>query len=297
MNLLHDMPALRQLRTRASAHAGFMRLPLRNKIWRGSSGDFMGRGSGSSLDFQDHRAYAAGDDPRHINWQAYARTGQYTMKLFREEVRPIIDIVLDASASMFFDERKAARTVETFYFAIDAAGRSGASARVFLLNGPQFAVLPADDVQADTWPRRIPPAPRRESAAAQPELERIPLRPQAMRIFISDLLFPGAPDSITLALAARNGRGIILAPFCQGEAHADWDGNYEFLDPESATRHLRRVDPGLLRRYLQAYVRHFDVWKAACQKHGILMARIGAEADFQRAMQAEALLLGAVEML
>ena len=49
---------------------------------------FSGSGTGSSLDFQDHRAYSPGDDPRHINWQAYARTGSYTMKLFREEVRP-----------------------------------------------------------------------------------------------------------------------------------------------------------------------------------------------------------------
>ncbi|MEJ6642028.1 MAG: DUF58 domain-containing protein [Akkermansiaceae bacterium] len=39
---------------------------------------------GSALYFQDHRAYSPGDDPRHINWQAYARTGQYTMKLYRE---------------------------------------------------------------------------------------------------------------------------------------------------------------------------------------------------------------------
>ncbi|MFN9663179.1 MAG: DUF58 domain-containing protein, partial [Akkermansiaceae bacterium] len=26
------------------------------------------------MDFQDHRSYSPGDDPRHINWQAYART-------------------------------------------------------------------------------------------------------------------------------------------------------------------------------------------------------------------------------
>ena len=47
---------------------------------------------GSALYFQDHRAYSPGDDPRHINWQAYARTGQYTMKLYREEFRPVVHL-------------------------------------------------------------------------------------------------------------------------------------------------------------------------------------------------------------
>ena len=32
-----------------------------------------------------------------LAWAAFARTGQYTMKLYREEVRPVVDVVLDAS--------------------------------------------------------------------------------------------------------------------------------------------------------------------------------------------------------
>ena len=99
-----DPAMLRECHARARGWAGLFRLPLRQRVWRGGSGDFMGRGTGSSLDFQDHRAYAPGDDPRHINWQAYARTGQYSMKLFREEVRPLIDIVLDVSPSMYYPE-------------------------------------------------------------------------------------------------------------------------------------------------------------------------------------------------
>ena len=80
--LLNQPDALRQLRLRGQQLAERIRLPLRNKIWRGGSGEFAGAGTGSSLEFQDHRAYTAGDDPRHINWQAYARTGQYSMKVW-----------------------------------------------------------------------------------------------------------------------------------------------------------------------------------------------------------------------
>lgn len=92
--------ALKDAYTRSSTCANRLRLPLRSKVWRGGSGDFAGAGTGSSMDFQDHRNYVPGDDPRHINWQAYARTGQYTMKLYREEVRPVIDLICDVSPSM-----------------------------------------------------------------------------------------------------------------------------------------------------------------------------------------------------
>ncbi len=78
---------LQRCHTNALAAAGRVRLPLRSRVWRGQAGEFTGGGTGSSMDFQDHRAYSPGDDPRHINWQAYARTGCYTMKLFREAVR------------------------------------------------------------------------------------------------------------------------------------------------------------------------------------------------------------------
>src|SRR3954471_13761145 len=83
------------------------RLPFGRRAWRGGQGNWVGAGVGSSIDFQDHRAYLPGDDPRYIHWAAYARTGQLTMKLYRAEVAPFVDIVVDASASMTFTSEKA----------------------------------------------------------------------------------------------------------------------------------------------------------------------------------------------
>ena len=97
--------------------------------WSGTAGNVLGRGTGSSIDFQDHRQYVPGDDPRHINWQAYARTGHYSMKLYREEVTPRIDLVYDVSGSMFLDTAKAT-------IAIHAAApvKTGAGPRHFALH-------------------------------------------------------------------------------------------------------------------------------------------------------------------
>lgn len=269
------------------------RLPLRQRVWRGGAGDFMGRGTGASLDFQDHRAYSPGDDPRHLNWQAYARTGQYSMKLFREEVRPLIDVVLDASPSMFFTPAKAVRTLELFYFVVEGALRAGATPVITAVCGDWQKRLPQDAVMSHRWAGQLPAGPH--PAAAPPGLGRVPLRAQSLRLVVSDLLFAGDPQPLAGVLAARQGRPVVLAPFCRAESDPDWDGNMEFIEAEEQSHHPRRVEPALLRRYREAYVRHFELWKAASQKHSIALARVPAEPDFSAALQLEALRNGAVE--
>src|SRR5579864_8999234 len=63
-------------------------------------GSRSGRRAGSSIDFQDYRDYQPGDDLRFIDWGIYARSDRLTIKLFREEVTPHLDLVLDGSRSM-----------------------------------------------------------------------------------------------------------------------------------------------------------------------------------------------------
>jgi hypothetical protein len=116
-----------------------------------------------------------------------------------------------------------------------------------------------------------------------------------MRLFISDLLFPAEPESLLAALGARNGRGIVLAPYSQQESAPDWDGNYEFVDAETQQPHEHRVEPDLMQRYLRAYSRHFDLWKNAAAKHGIALARVSAEVEFMQALRTEGILANAVE--
>jgi hypothetical protein len=55
------------------------------------------------------------------------------------------------------------------------------------------------------------------------------------------------------------------------------------------------VESDVLRRYLHAYSRHFDLWKNAAAKHGIALARVSAEADFLTALRTEGIVTNAVE--
>lgn len=290
--------ALHAIRGRMRGAAGRLRLPLRHRTWRGESGNWQGAGIGSSIDFQDHRPYLPGDDPRYIDWQAYARTGHYTMKLYREEVSPRVDVALDVSDSMFFDDAKRERALELFFFCVESALGTGAALRC-------HAVGRADSVP---W---VPDAALRESertraaglavtpdtrSPAPPALARVPWRPGALRMLISDLLFPGSPESLLALLAATKGRGVVLAPYCRAEADPDLNGNVELTDCETGSQRTQRIDDHLLARYRQSYGRHFEMWKDHARRYAVVTARVSADTDFHDALQADALPAGAIEL-
>ena len=55
---------------------------------------------GFSVQFADHKRYARGDDPKLIDWLAYAKTDRYFVKRFEAETNMTGYLVMDLSASM-----------------------------------------------------------------------------------------------------------------------------------------------------------------------------------------------------
>lgn len=275
---------------RMRAATAALRLPLRAGRWLGSAGSVLGQGTGSSIDFQDQRAYMPGDDPRHINWQATARTGHTTMKLFRQEVTPRVDLLLDHSSSMFLTPAKAERVWELVYFCLESVLRLGGSLRIHLL-GDDVQEQPLPSALGHAWPESAPT--RCDLPAA---LARAPLRQGSLRLLLSDLLSPAPPEAVLPALAASQGRPILFAPWCESEAEPDWTGNIDFEDCETGARSRRHVTPEMRERYRQAYQTHFQLWRHQAARHRAPLARVPAAGDFLAAMQSEALTVGAVEM-
>ncbi len=66
----------------------------------GIAGKRLGRHTGNALEFAEYREYQPGDDLRRLDWSVYARSEQLMVKLFREEIDPRCDLILDHSASM-----------------------------------------------------------------------------------------------------------------------------------------------------------------------------------------------------
>ncbi len=55
---------------------------------------------GASVEFQQHRAYVAGDEPRRLDWRLLARTDRTYVKQYNEETNLRAVLVLDCSGSM-----------------------------------------------------------------------------------------------------------------------------------------------------------------------------------------------------
>ncbi len=69
-------------------------------------GLFMGlhksRRRGGGLVFAEHRAYRPGDDPRTLDWRAFARSDHHRVKHFEHEAQLRAMLVLDVSGSMAY---------------------------------------------------------------------------------------------------------------------------------------------------------------------------------------------------
>jgi len=63
---------------------------------------FRGRG----MELEDLRAYQAGDDVRHMEWRATARSGRPITKVFREERQRLVYLVVDRGPTMGFGTRR-----------------------------------------------------------------------------------------------------------------------------------------------------------------------------------------------
>ncbi|HUU17606.1 MAG TPA: DUF58 domain-containing protein [Sedimentisphaerales bacterium] len=57
---------------------------------------------GFSVEYSDHRAYQAGDDPKYLDWKMYGRSRKLYIKQFLQETNLTAYIMLDSSRSMSF---------------------------------------------------------------------------------------------------------------------------------------------------------------------------------------------------
>ncbi len=289
----HPWPAperLRALRREAQAVAALARLSLIHRHWRGAVGNWAGAGTGSSIDFQDHRPYLPGDDPRYIDWAAYARTGQTIMKLYREEVSPRLDVLVDLSRSMTGPVDRLERTLGLVFFCVDSAASLGAALRVYTVQGDGWAMVDPLTLHTARWE---PPAAR--SAPGAPRMETVPLAHGSLRILLSDLLYPDPPAPIARTLTAGHGRAAVLMPWRAAEADPDWDGNYEFMDLESGARRRQRVTPALRERYRAAYRQHMDGWREALRRVDARFARVDCAGSLRDSLTGEAMNQGVVQ--
>jgi uncharacterized protein (DUF58 family) len=239
------------------------------------AGLHLGRQAGASLEFRDHRDYQPGDDLRRIDWSAFARSDRLTVKLYREEISPHLDVVLDGSRSMALEGAAKARAAiglsAAFAVAAENAGYSHnawlARARVEpIANGSNRPAL---------W-RSLALDFRGNPAEA---LTRTPpgLCGQGMRVLISDLLWLGEPMAVLQSLAHGAASLVVAQTLASADADPPERGRVRLLDSETDERREIFIDDGAIRRYRDALARHQQNWHRACRQIGAVMVNVIAE--------------------
>ena len=227
---------------------------------RGLAGLRLGRGTGSSLEFQEFRAYVPGDDLRHVDWRAYARTDQLQVRQYREEIAPVVDLVADLSPSMAVTKAKASAArdlVEAFAF---WAGVAGSRARRWCAAG-EFADA---DQAAFT------------DAADPAALLRLPLRPRSLRVLLSDFLFPQDPARLITALAGQASGLWVVQLLDPWEQAPDAAAALTLVDAETGERREIHLSERTRRGYLERLERLCQGVEAAARTVAASFARVVA---------------------
>lgn len=209
----------------------------------GGAGEAVARRKGSSAEFQEHRAYAPGDDLRRIDWAAYARSGEPVLKLFRAEEDVVVRLVVDASASLDFPDAASGGPRK-----IDVARRLAAAIGYLALARSERAQILAvgEGLQKENLPARgragLPPLLRALDAvvAKGPTdlargVEAVVRRStrSGMLVVVSDFLDPG-PVFGALDRASQAGHDVALVQVvAPQEIEPDLEGDFELEDAET----------------------------------------------------------------
>lgn len=241
-------------------------------------GERRGPRRGQNVEFADFRPYVPGDDPRLVDWNAYARLERFFLKLFVEEEDTTVHLLLDTSRSMGWG------TPSKLDFARRAAA---AVAYVALSNLEWVAVSPFTSTLA------APPRPERGRAAAGRLFARLAeLSPEggtdlaaAVRryvaagrrpgplVVLSDLYDPGWRDGLGLAVGARYDVSVVhvLSP---EEVHLELEGDLRLIDDETGEAVEISADGETAERYraaLSAWQVEIQAW---CAKRSVPYAAV-----------------------
>ena len=223
------------------AHA--LQLPFEPR--RGLAGERMGRGTGSSLEFQDRRSYQAGDDVRHLDWRAYARTDQLLVRQYREEILPRLEVLFDDSRSMGTDGAKAQRAVDLAAVFVGAARAAGCEVRLHSLGDHNERVellrFEREGFELDG---------RRPLGEAVDELAPR-LAPGSLRLVVSDFLSPHRADSLVRAAARETGALLLVQVLSRTDREPEVGQALRLTDAESDEALDLVVDEHARERYLR----------------------------------------------
>jgi uncharacterized protein (DUF58 family) len=238
-------------------------------------GSRLGRRAGSSIDFQDYREYQPGDDIRFIDWGIYARADRLNIKLFREEVMPHLDLVLDGSRSMNLQHSaKAAATAKLAAVLATAAANAQCTQAVWL-SGEGFQRLAHDTHPASQWNGLEMNSARTIDQAfdiLSPKLRRL-----GIRVLISDLLWPGNPIQTVRRLREGAALLFVIQLLGRDDVTPPDHGSIRLVDSETDQVTELYIDSTVKKQYRDNLAQLQQSWDDACRQCGAQLTTLIAE--------------------
>ncbi|MDA1017348.1 MAG: DUF58 domain-containing protein [Planctomycetota bacterium] len=221
----------------------------------GRAGELLGRGTGSSLEFQEYREYQPGDDIRYLDWSAYARSDALMVRLYRDEISPRTQVLLDTSRSMATGsgaKSLLARQLAAMFMLL--AGNLGAKPKLLKLDEPPITEVGIEGLELLTD----------ADFAGRSQLDSlilggcVPLARQSVRIVISDFLFPHDPDALIRRLSADASALWLIQVLTDWEAAPNFVGGRLLVDVETSHAADLVIDAAAIKTYRERLARLQD---------------------------------------
>lgn len=247
---------------------------LQKNTATGFSGMNPGLKAGYSIDFKDYRSYIPGDDLRHIDWNVYARTDKLIIKLYREEVAPHVDIIIDASRSMALEntQKMQAHTGLAALFA--CAARNTRWTHCVWNAANDLQRMPSGNESPSCW-NLIDFSTGANPAEAL--IQGAPWRRQGVRILISDLLWPGDSMAVLRRLSEGASTLIVIQLLAGLDIEPPREGSISLVDIETDEVMELRVDSIARESYRNAFINHQNKWAYDARHVGAFFCPMRAE--------------------
>lgn len=245
---------------------------------------------GSSLEFADYRTYAAGDDPRRIDWGIFGRLERLVTRLYEEEEDLSVAILVDGSASMRWKEAGEAVSqkweltlqlaASLAYLGLHNLDRVGLWFFDETLRSSSGVFRGRSSFHQVVRFLSRPPPPGTTDLAASLELFVQRSRRKALALVLSDGLDPGGPREGLAALAGARFELHLIHVMDPRECEPAVLGDLQLRDIESGEELQATASPGLLAAFRQEVDAFREGLKTWCRQRAAGYSFVRTDARF-----------------
>lgn len=242
------------------------------------AGERLGRRPGSSLEFEEYRDYHPGDDLRHLDWSIYGRSDRLVVRLFREEIQPHLDLLIDGSLSMSADGFGGAPGADAGDWQGRAKGSATLALAAFLAQAAMAGGFTYQGWWAEERCRPLAGSPAPPTSWSLPgfghrgglggALGTVRWRPRGVRVLLSDLLFDSPAPTVVRALAEGSAMTVVVQVLGRQELYPSPRGFTRLEDLESGERLDLLIDDEAVAAYRRGLESHQEGWRRACREAG-----------------------------